>query len=44
MNEQTWRVSVWDGFTTSTFYRKGTYGYVSASVQHYPPGYIVSVS
>lgn len=39
-----WLVSIWDGFSTRHFYRRGNYPQVSASLQHKPPGYICSVS
>lgn len=43
-DETMWTVSVWDGYTTRTFHRKGTYSQVAASCAGYPPGYIWSVS
>lgn len=39
-----WSVSVWDGHSTNTFTRFGTYEQVVASLRHLPPGYIWSAS
>lgn len=41
---QTWKVSIWGGHSNNTHFRTGTYGQVSASLRHLPPGYIWSVS
>ena len=39
-----WNVSVYDGYSTNSFVREGSYDYVSNSCKMYPPGYIVSIT
>lgn len=43
MTEQ-WTVSIWDGSSSWTFQREGSYEHVSSLCRAYPPGWIWSVS
>jgi hypothetical protein len=40
---RTWTVSVWDGNSTYTFQRRGTYQQVANSLAGFPPAYIWSI-
>lgn len=43
--ESIWTIKVWDGFSSRSFTRKGTYGALAqAYIHNAPPGYIVSIS
>ncbi len=38
-----WNIHVWDGYSTNTFTREGTYEQVFNSCAGYPPAYIWSI-
>jgi hypothetical protein len=38
-----WLVKVWDGYSTNSFHRYGTYEQVRNSLVGLPPGYIWSI-
>lgn len=44
-DESLWTIKVWDGFSSRSFTRKGTYQALAAAyIYCAPPGYIVSIS